>query len=230
MTTPPARPHTLTDTQRRRTHQAAALLLAYPDERLAARLPLLDEVAATLPAVVGRPLGRMLDHVHATPLLQLAAAYVDTFDLRRRCCLYLTYATCGDTRKRGAALVRFKQTYTAAGLELSGDELPDHLAVVLELSGAGELRRAEGLLREYRAGLELLWFALRDQGSPYADVVGAVRVTLPDPGVRDREAALRLAREGPPDEDVGLEPYGPLVDHPAGHPPAHLAGHLGGRR
>jgi hypothetical protein len=46
---------------------------------------------------------------------------------------------------------------------------------------------------------------------------GAVRATLPDVGVRDRETALRLAREGPPAEEVGLEPFGPLLeDHGPG--------------
>lgn len=43
-----------------------------------------------------------------TPLPELAAHYGATFDLKRRCCPYLTYYTYGDTRKRGMALLRFK--------------------------------------------------------------------------------------------------------------------------
>jgi nitrate reductase delta subunit len=67
------------------------------------------------------------------------------------------------------------------------------------------------LLREHRAGLELLRLALHDTASPYADLLDAVSATLPDPSPRDREAVLRLAAEGPPAEEVGLEGY-PVPD------------------
>ena len=59
--------------------------------------------------------------------------YVDTFDVTRKCSLHLTYFTQGDTRRRGVALVEFKQAYRKAGVEFDTDaELPDHLCVVLE--------------------------------------------------------------------------------------------------
>ncbi len=52
---------------------------------------------------------------------ELEADYVDTFDNRRRHNLFLTYFAHGDTRKRGMALLRFKQTYLASGFELTDD-------------------------------------------------------------------------------------------------------------
>jgi nitrate reductase delta subunit len=71
------------------------------------------------------------------------------------------------------------------------------------------------LLREHRAGLELLRLALRDAGSPYAAVLDAVSATLPDPSPRDRDAVARLAAQGPPVEEVGMDgdlgPY-PMPD------------------
>ena len=73
-----------------------------------------------------------LGHLEATPLRELQEDYVETFDNRRRCNLFLTYFAHGDTRKRGMALLRFKQTYLPSGFELSDSELPDHLCVVLE--------------------------------------------------------------------------------------------------
>ena len=48
----------------------------------------------------------------------LAARYVETFDLRRRASLYLTYYAHGDTRERGMALLRLKKLYRAAGLPM----------------------------------------------------------------------------------------------------------------
>jgi Nitrate reductase delta subunit len=83
------------------------------------RLDLLHRVAVTLAAPVGGPLCRFLDHATRTPLPELAADYVATFDHRKCCCLFLTYYAHGDTRKRGMALLALKQTYAAAGLQLT---------------------------------------------------------------------------------------------------------------
>lgn len=195
----------LTDDELRIAHKVASDLLSYPDEDLLGRLDLLRSATALLPRPVGAPLTRMLDHLAATPPSRLAADYVQTFDLRRRSSPYLTYYTYGDTRKRGYALLRIKHAYRAGGLELTEEELADHLAVVLEFSASGRTREAGRLLREHRAGVELMWRVLADTGSPYADVVAAVRATLPEPGPREIAAALRLARDGPPTESVGLE-------------------------
>ena len=188
--------------------QVASVLLGYPDERLVACAPVLREATGTLAPGSGRPLRRFLDHAASTTVLDLARHYVETFDHRRRCCPYLTYFAHGDTRKRGVALLEVKRTYRRAGLVLGPDELPDHLAVVLEFA-AFDPRAGRSLLLEHRAGVELLRLALVDAGSPYADVLAAVTATLPRLGGDEREAVLRLAAQGPPAEEVGLAPFAP---------------------
>ena len=193
----------------RTTWQAASLLIGYPDEQLMGHRPLLRSAVDTLPAPAAVPLGRFLGHLAATPLRRLQESYVETFDHRRRCCPYLTYFAYGDTRKRGMALLRFKQAYRAADLVLGADELPDHLAVVLEFAATGDPERGRQLLVEHRAGLEVLRLALTDTGSPYADVVRAVSATLPPLAGNDRDAVARLVAEGPPAEEVGLQPFAP---------------------
>jgi nitrate reductase delta subunit len=189
--------------------QAASLLLAYPDDAQRGHLPLVRTLLAGLPADVGDPLARVVDHLENTPAATAAAAYVDTFDHRRRCAPYLTYYTHGDTRKRGMALLRIKHVYRAAGLVLSDDELPDHLAVVLEFAATGDAVAGRRLLLDHRAGLELLRLALEDAASPYADVLHAVCATLPALDGAGLDAVRRLLAEGPPAEDVGLEAFGP---------------------
>ena len=188
--------------------QAQSLLLAYPDDDLLSRLDLLRRTANALPAPVGAPLSRFLDHVAATPLGELAADYVATFDHRKRCCLFLTYYAHGDTRKRGIALLRLKQTYAAAGLNLVDDELPDHLCVVLEFA-ATDPAAGRALLLEHRAGFELLRLALHDGDSPWAHVLDSVSATLPPLVGDERDAVARLAAQGPPEEQVGLAPFAP---------------------
>jgi nitrate reductase delta subunit len=200
--------------------QTQSLLLGYPDEELVGRIGLLRRVCATLDGRVGDPLRRFLDHLESTPLVDVAADYVATFDHRKRCCLYLTYYAHGDTRKRGMALLALKQTYAAAGLRLTDDELPDHLAVVLEYAATDPAGGAV-LLGEHRAGLELLRLALRDGHSPWADVLDSVSATLPSLGGDERTAVARLAAQGPPAEQVGLAPFAP---------PEYMPEHMGAPR
>jgi nitrate reductase molybdenum cofactor assembly chaperone NarJ/NarW len=204
--------------------QVASLLLGYPDEELLGRLPLLRAASAPLPAELAAPLGRFLDHLETTPLPVLKTDYVETFDHRRRCSLYLTYYAYGDTRKRGMALLQFKHLYGRAGMQLTDAELPDHLAVVLEFTATGDAARGERLLCEHRAGLELIRLALEERGSPWAWVLQAVSATLPPVAAADREAVLRLAQQGPPTEEVGLDPYGATPFAPPEYMPSPASG------
>jgi nitrate reductase delta subunit len=199
------------------TWQIASVLLGYPDEALAAQLPVLTAQINQLPPETARPLTRFLAHARSVPTLQLAQHFVETFDLKRRCCLYLTYYAHGDTRQRGMALLEFKTAYRRAGLELGPDELPDHLAVVLEYA-AIDPAGGRQLLLDHRAGVELLRLALEDTPSPYADVLRAVTATLPALGGDEREAVHRLAVQGPPTEEVGLAPFGPPEQTPVSLP------------
>ncbi|GAA2137105.1 hypothetical protein GCM10009844_03870 [Nocardioides koreensis] len=190
--------------------QSASLLLDYPDEGLLERLDLLREASHQLPAAVGEPLRQVVVRLGSTPLPDLQADYVATFDSRRRCNLFLTYFAHGDTRKRGVALLRFKQAYLASGfdLEQAGGELPDHLCVVLEYAACVDPEQGRQLLLDHRAGLELLRMSLVDMRSPWAGVLQSVSATLPALRGDERDAVRRLAAEGPPEEEVGLTPYG----------------------
>jgi nitrate reductase delta subunit len=188
--------------------QAASVLLQYPDEAVRDRVSLVAAAVAGLPPGRSRAaLSAFLAHVADTPPRHLAEHYVATFDRRHRCCLYLTWWTDGETRRRGQSLADLKERYRRGGLELGSRELPDHLPVALEYAATGDLADGLALLQEHRAGVELLRLALRDAGSPYATVVEAVCALLPGPSPQDRAAAQRLARTGPPTESVGLEPY-----------------------
>lgn len=191
--------------------QAQSLLVGYPDG-LAAHLSMLRRVADAVEPAAGTPMRRFLDHVERTPAAALAADYVATFDHRKRCCLFLTYYAYGDTRKRGMALLTLKQRYAAAGLHLTEDELPDHLAVMLEYAAMDTVGSGRELLIAHRAGLELLRMSLHDAGSPWGAVLDSISATLPSIGGDVRAAVARLAAEGPPEESVGLGPYGPMDD------------------
>lgn len=190
-------------------HQAASVLLGHPDQDFFERLPLVARAVAELPKGTARTeLLEFCEHASSTPELELSAHYVDVFDLRRRRTLHMTYYTDGDTRRRGHALAEIKRVYAQSGWRVHVRELPDHLAVMLEFAARGDAEAGQGLLVQHRAGLDLLSEALREYGTPCTRVVDAVRDTLPAPRRADEERMRALAKEGPPAEDVGMEPYG----------------------
>jgi nitrate reductase molybdenum cofactor assembly chaperone NarJ/NarW len=191
----------------------ASVLLQYPTTALFEGLDVLDAETAALPRAAAVPFSRFLGWLRATPPSEVAQHYVATFDLRRRCALYLTYYRYGDTRKRGMALLAFKAAYRAAGCEPvkgegeAGGELPDYLPLVLDFAALHP--RGAKLLRSHRADLELLLRALREAESPYASLIEAVCTQLPSLRRLDQALVHRFWDSGPPAEDVGLEPFAP---------------------
>jgi nitrate reductase molybdenum cofactor assembly chaperone NarJ/NarW len=196
----------------RATWIAASWLLSYPDDELLARTGTIRSLAEALPVRPRLGLLRCVTAIEDAGLVAAQAQYVDTFDTRRRGCLYLTYFSQGDTRRRGMALVRIKQDFRAAGVEVGEDELPDHLPLVLEFAAAHDAERGAKILRTNRPGIELLRLHLDDIGSPWHGAADAVSATLPPLDGDDRDAILRLAAEGPDEETVGLDGYGPDDD------------------
>ena len=183
--------------------KVASVLLQYPTIALFDGLGELARAVDEGPRATREAFGKMVDWLSRTSPDAVAQHYVETFDLRRRCALYLTYYRYGDTRKRGMAMVEFKAAYRAAGLVPAEEELPDYLPMVLDFAAAHP--RGEKLLRAHRADLELLLRALRDAGSPYADVVAGVCAMLPALRRPDLALVRRLSEQGPPGEEVGLD-------------------------
>ncbi len=192
--------------------QAASLGLSYPDSELLDRADLLRQALVQgAPDAVGH-FTELLDRWQREPLSRLQAHYVELFDLSRKQTLYLSYWTDGDTRRRGQVLAEVKQRYRRSGflVNLHG-ELPDYLPVVLEYCAKVGPKDGIDLLQGYRASLELIRLSLAERSAPHSAVLQAVCETLPGVSPADRQAALAMARSGPPREAVGLDPYDPRL-------------------
>lgn len=202
-------------------------VLDYPTPELVASL---DRLEALVPG--NADLAGVLDHLRSADLGDLQAEYVQTFDHTRKCALYLTYFAYGDTRRRGQALVGFKETYRAAGAEWdeATGELPDHLCAVLQFGATVDVAGCARLLADHRAGVEMLRFALTgwrnddgSTGSPWAGALLALCATLPELRGDEADAVRRLVEQGPPAEEVGLSGYGTDTFGPPIIAPATLA-------
>jgi nitrate reductase molybdenum cofactor assembly chaperone NarJ/NarW len=190
--------------QDRLVWQAASLLLAYPDDHQDSRLDTVDRLLEYITGSAATLLGKTVATLRAHDPMQAASAYVETFDLRRRSTMLLTYWTAGDTRNRGAQMLAFAQAYRDAGVEPPKGEAPDQLPVVLEFAATVDPEAGRRLLADHRVPIDVLRQALADADSPYAPAVTAVCATLPAAGEQDTR---RLLRSGPPTETVGLQPF-----------------------
>ncbi|HEX6501482.1 MAG TPA: nitrate reductase molybdenum cofactor assembly chaperone [Micromonosporaceae bacterium] len=198
-------------------YRICSVLLRYPDRAV---LDLLDDVDRVLPTVgpdTAATVGRFLAWLRAAPPDDAAAHYVDTFDHSRRRSLYLTYYRYGDTRNRGMALLTLKHVYRQAGYPPPEAELPDFLPLMLEFAALAPEPGARALA-QCRAGMELLRGALHDAGSPYRHLIDALCARLPALGTREHAELRRLAVDGPPVEQVGLEPFAPPEFAEGRHP------------
>ncbi|MFY1679495.1 MULTISPECIES: nitrate reductase molybdenum cofactor assembly chaperone [unclassified Streptomyces] len=146
-------------------YQAAALCLTYPDDDFRARLPLLREAAPQLRAFT--------DHAVAVSPPDLQAHYTEVFLDEERHSLRLSRWSRDDD---GGAARRFAGLFEAHGLRLTGEQPPDFLPAVLELtSRTGD----DTPLLDHRDALVGLRGRLQDRGTPYACVLEAVCATLP---------------------------------------------------
>ncbi|HRD10790.1 MAG TPA: nitrate reductase molybdenum cofactor assembly chaperone [Mycobacterium sp.] len=187
--------------------QSASLLLAYPDDRCAERLDTVERLLNQVTGGAGELLALTAATLRASDPLRAAADYVETFDLRRRTTMYLTYWTAGDTRNRGSEMLAFAAAYRAAGVDPPRDEAPDYLPVALEFAATVDPDAGRRLLTEHRVPIDVLCTALTDMDSPYAHTVAAVCQTLPAATDRDVQRARHLTQAGPPAEAVGLQPF-----------------------
>lgn len=187
-----------------------SLMLQHPsDELIAARAELAAEAG-------GARVARFAEWWAGADPRELRRTYVETFDFTRRHSLYLTYHVHGDRRQRGIALLRLKQRYAAAGFELLDGELPDYLPVMLEFAALTPAEMGLAALAESRDAIEVVRQSLHAAGSPYAHLLDAVADVLPGLTRAQAARARRIAAEGPPSEEVGLEPFAPPEVMPMG--------------
>ncbi|HET9170697.1 MAG TPA: nitrate reductase molybdenum cofactor assembly chaperone [Actinospica sp.] len=169
--------------------KAASICLSYPGIGFSIQLALVERAVRELDAAAAEPFLRFTAWAESQDPYDLAAAYVAAFDQRNRASLYLTWWTAGDTGNRGEEIVKFIAAYREAGYEYGGEELPDHLPVVLDFASCAGAYAAEvggALLGAYRESLVRLRDSLErgdreghGYGGHAAALIDAVLTTVP---------------------------------------------------
>ena len=167
---------------------------------------------------VARPQSRevleeFFDYVEESDPKEYEDAYVRAFDFSQNTNLYLTTHNRTDFGKQSEEMLAYKQLFLDAGYDLD-HELPDYLPVVLELSARSGDEIAQTLLSSHREGIEVLRSALVDAGSPYAHLVEAISMTLPEIDAATADRVRALVAAGPPTETVGVTDMLPFPSTP----------------
>ncbi len=113
-----------------------AALLEYPTADLEQHARDCCDLLAAAGSPAAALLVRFWRYVQAASPERMEELYTRTFDLQVICSPYVGYQLFGESYKRGAFMARLNEGYRARGYA-AGNELPDHVAVVLRYLALG---------------------------------------------------------------------------------------------
>jgi nitrate reductase molybdenum cofactor assembly chaperone NarJ/NarW len=173
-------------TNTQRVFQIISILLSYPDQQwregLVESLEIIDEVPHPQ---IRKNIRKFIDFVQSVDENELIESYVDTFDFGKKTNLYVTYLSTGEQRERGIELLDLKQAYKAAGFEISTQELPDYLPLMLEFASQAEQSYVLPIIQNYYSNIFEIWKQLVAVKSYYAVLIDALLMTFEEIGIRN---------------------------------------------
>lgn len=190
------------------TYRALALLLSYPTEATRALLPAAAAVLRDdrrLPPAIRRALGKLAEEIGSADFYEAQERYVWLFDRTRSLSLNLYEHVHGESRDRGQAMVALLELYRSKGLELSANELPDHLPVFLEFLSTLPDAEAASLLGEAAHVLEAIAERLHKRQSAYRAVFGALAALAATPSDAEALASLLAEPDDNPDDLAAMD-------------------------
>lgn len=152
-------------------------LFRYPTPDLAARARACEAALRSRWPNAARHLEEFRAFLEANPPVRWEEVYTSTFDLQPVCWPYVGYQLFGESYKRGMFMASLRGTYRHCGYD-PGDELPDHIAVVLGFLGSSwdrEPEVAHDLLHVcLKPALAKMLQAVRKARTPYAALLKAL--------------------------------------------------------
>lgn len=155
-----------------------SLLFQYPSPEWIYDEGLKEEISEIQDPKTKLSLTLFFEYLHSTPMEELTTTYVNTFDFNSKTTLYLTYVLFQDTKERGKALLKLKNEFKQAGVELLTDELPDYFPLLLEFAALAPQDIAAKLFRVNQKALTQLENNLKEINSPYCSLLAACQSTI----------------------------------------------------
>ena len=159
------------------------------------------------------------EFVAASTLAEIQEEYVATFDFNPSVAPYLGHHLFGDNQKKGEYLIALKQEYRLHGYTPLGNELPDHLPLILwflaHLASQGDAGARRSFIERFvLPGVEKLAgsFAASRRDSPWRPVVEAIRLICGEDAAQGERPAESVGHGVP--EQSRLK----MVTHPEVRP------------
>lgn len=182
-------------------------LLCYPSEAQQAALSELRTAVEEVPVLKAHAssFNKVLDYLDSRDLITLQEEYVAFFDRNRSHALYLFEHLHGEDRDRGSAMVDLLEAYRGHGFDISANELPDYLPLLLEFMAQVDEDVALSMLSDAIHVINHLGNKLHANHVPYAPLLTILvhlSPTCPEPLV---EPPVR-------DMDEAMAVFGPSID------------------
>lgn len=164
--------------------EIVSYLLSYPDRQWRKQL---DDCATFSQHIPHRPIvqniQKFIDYVKQTDEMTWIETYVYTFDFGKKTNLYVTYMSTGEQRERGIELLQLKQLYKSAGFDVTEQELPDYLPLMLEFASQAERTYVQPLMQKYFNHISHIREQLIAAESYYAILFDVLLMALEEMGV-----------------------------------------------
>jgi nitrate reductase delta subunit len=156
-------------------------ILEYPAPILADRVEELLSFAVDAHGEAAQILHRFRNFVENTPPEGVEELYSGTFDLQPLCCPYIGYQIFGEEYRRGMFMAQLREHFRSCGFT-TGDDLPDHLCIILRFLASREAGEVElELVTDCLVpALEKMVAGLAESTNPYRDVLQALLLLLGD--------------------------------------------------
>lgn len=150
-------------------YQMISFLLRYPESHMVSTFSELEnEIEALENDDIRAKLKNFIKESSHVPYDDLVNHYINLFDFGRLTNLYVTYLKLGEQRERGLELLKLKKFYEAAGFDITDEELPDYLPLMLEFCANVSIEKSIELLKEHTKELEFIRQKLNENKSQYA--------------------------------------------------------------
>jgi nitrate reductase molybdenum cofactor assembly chaperone len=177
-------------------YQRLAEVIDYPGPDLPQRVDECIALSSSLHEEATRLLEEFRAFLGKFPLERLEELYTRTFDLEAACYPYVGYHLFGDGNHRGVFLAGLKEHYQIYDFS-AGNELPDHLAVMLRfLARDDDSEERDELLSlcilpALRKMLQGYW----DEGNPYQKLLKAILLLLEEGDEAMNGVGRRIAQK-----------------------------------
>ncbi|MBB6446368.1 nitrate reductase molybdenum cofactor assembly chaperone [Bacillus benzoevorans] len=182
-------------------------ILDYPDKLFFQERSAIDEcIHECLSSDLQQEVQKGINPLFNLKEQELQELYVDTFDYQEQTNLYLTAHELGDSKKRGAALIKIQNLIYENGLVYNSKQLADYIPMLLEFLAAAGEKTAVLLTKRLAYAIYRIWSHI-PCSNPYYNAVELLMKNVFEIPRSEEIAQLEKERE---EADLEELPY-PLL-------------------